>query len=698
MGGLGKTRLAQQIGADVLDTYPDGVWFVDLAPIRDPSLVTGETAQVLGIREEPGRPLVQTLCSHLKSRNVLLILDNCEHLVSANANLANTLLRAAPEIRILATSREALHVPGERVYPLLPLPVPDRADGIEALTQSPSVQLFVERARSHKPSFSLTEREAPAIAELVARLEGIPLALELAAARVRSLSVADINIRLKDRYKLLTGGGRVLMERQQTLRALVDWSYDLLQEKEQRLLARLAVFAGGFTLPSTEEICGADPLAPEDVLDLLSSLVDKSLVMVDEGEDGARYRMLETIREYAREKLLSHGEMDATRGRHCDHFLAMAKASNRGLQGPEQPEWTRRTEAELDNMRAAIAWGLEGGGDPILSGKFEVALLGFWMLRGYGTEGRDIVRRTLRLPAIQASNLARAHTLYAGAALADNQSDYAEARQMLEQCLVLRRGLGEAVDIAATLSTLSLVRLHSGDADGARAGEEEALQIFRQIGDRTGEAIGLLHLGQICAYVTDDVQARHYVHQCLAISREIGHLEMESECERMLGELALEGRDLDAAYAHFANALAVSRNAGDKRGEATAIWLTGRVDLLAGDTRSARIRLGGALRAFRSFEMYADLVACIEDLAALDRAEGLVDDATRLYAAAANVRERLALVRSPRAEVRWKNETASARRFLGDAAYDAASSEGRHWEIGEAVRRALSHVAVPVPA
>ncbi|MDE2004538.1 MAG: adenylate/guanylate cyclase domain-containing protein, partial [Betaproteobacteria bacterium] len=312
MGGLGKTRLSLQIGADVMDLYPDGVWFIDLQAIRDGSLVASETARVLSVREEPGRPLLQTLCAHVKSRKLLLILDNCEQVIDASAELANALLRSAPDVRMLTTSRIALRVPGEQTYVVQPLPLPSRTASFEALSQSTAVQLFVERAKLHKPAFALTEREAPAIAELVSRLEGIPLALELAAARVRSLAVADINKRLNDRYKILTGGDRTLQARQQTLRALVDWSYDLLNEQEQVLLGRLSVFAGSFSLEAAEAVCGADPLDPMDVLDLITSLAEKSLVNTEEAEDGLRYRLLETIRDYSREKLVARGEQAAT--------------------------------------------------------------------------------------------------------------------------------------------------------------------------------------------------------------------------------------------------------------------------------------------------------------------------------------------------------------------------------------------------
>jgi predicted ATPase/class 3 adenylate cyclase len=689
MGGLGKTRLALRIGADALDDFQDGVWFVDLAPIRDPSLVPVETAKALGLREEPGAPLVETLGNHLKSRKLLLILDNCEHLIDASANLANALLRVAPDFRILATSREALHVPGEQVYPVLPLPLADRSDGVEALSHSPAVQLFVERAQTHKPSFALNEREAPAVAELVARLEGIPLAIELAAARVRTLSVTDINARLKDRYKLLTGGGRVLLERQQTLRALVDWSYDLLPENDQLLLARLSAFAGGFDLAAAEVVCGTEPLAPEDIVDLLVSLVDKSLVMPEEGESGTRYRMLETIRDYARIKLIERGELEKLSSRHCDYYFVMAKAGNRGLQGPEQAEWIPRLESDHDNMRAAIAYALGGTGDPVIAVKMEVALMGFRILRGYATEGRANVRALLASPTIQASDIAHAHTLYVGANLADSQSDDWEAERMLETCLALRRGIGNEAEIAATLSTLAAVRLRLGDAVRARQGEEEALAIFRRLGHRIEESIVLLHLGEICAHTGNDEDARRFFEQSLAIARDVKYQETESDCERMLGQLSLEQADLPAARRRFERALEVCEAAGDRRGAAAARWWLAKVDIAAGDADAARRRLGEAIRSFQSFQMSAEMIGSLEDQARLAHVLGVPEEAARLHSAAAAARERLVLPRAPRADQRWRADVGAIRTALGDAAFDAAWAEGREWELKDAIARTL---------
>jgi predicted ATPase/class 3 adenylate cyclase len=693
MGGLGKTRLALQVGASVMDGYPDGVWFIDLQTIRDPSLVAGETARVLGVREEPGRPLVQTLCAHLKSRKLLLILDNCEQVIEASAEVANAILRAAAEVRMLTTSRIALRVPGEQTYVVQPLPVPLRSERFEDLMKSTAVQLFVERAKLHKPSFALTEREAPAVADLVFRLEGIPLALELAAARVRSLTVADINKRLNDRYKILTGGDRTLQARQQTLRALVDWSYDLLEENEQVLLARLSVFAGGFDLPAIEAICGSEPLTPDDALDIVTSLVEKSLLRAEDGDDGARYRMLETIRDYAREKLLLRDEQIPVKIAHCDYFLTFAKASNKGLQGAEQAVWTERIENALDDLRAAINVALEAVVDPLIAVKFEVALMGFWILRGYSSEGRSYVRAALKLPDVQASDVAHAHALYVGATLADAQSDYAEARQMLEACLALRRGMGSPVETAATLSTLSMVRLHTGDVAGARDVEAEAVRIFREIGNPIGEAIGLLHLGQIDAYIGQDADARSHLEKCLKIAGELEYHEVESECELMLGQLALDAADAAGARARFVRSLEVSQDAEDKRNESAALWWLGRVDLASRDFAAARPRLSGALRAFVAFEMFSELLGCLEDHAEMFAATDKPEEAVRLCGTIEALRERLAVPRTPRGERRWQAVVGAGRDALDRERFERAWAAGRSLELQEAVRLAQAQPA-----
>ena len=690
MGGLGKTRLSLQVAAQTIQDYTDGAWFLDLSPLRDAALVVAEAAQVLDVREEPDRPLLQTLCAHLRSKRLLIVIDNCEHLVHACADMAHAILKAAPNVRMVTSSREALRVPGEHAYPILPLPVPKSGDSLEMLAKSTAVRLFVARAQQHKPAFELNEKEAPAIAELVSRLEGIPLALELAAARVRSLGVADINKRLKDRYKILTGGDRVLQERQQTLRALVDWSYELLSQTEQTILSRLAVFVGGFDLAAAEDVCGAEPIDSLDVLDILQSLVEKSLVMLDDSGESTRYRMLETIREYADEKLEQGGEKATIAERHCQHFFTLAKQVRDGLTGPELAEWVQRGEAEIDNLRVAIALPLSGATDSFIAVKFCVALQNFWILRGYASEGRNILRAALALPNVQASEMAQAHALYVAAGLAESQSDHAEAQQMLETCLELRRKLGNPVDIASTLSTLSPARLHGGDTSGASAAEHEALQLFRQVGHRIGEMVGLVHLGQIEVHAGNDELAREHLEKGLTIARAIKHQEGEGAAELALGEAAFESGDQPRAYVRFQRSLTVCQAAGDKRGMANATGWLGRLDLQGDNFDQARDRMQEALRAFHAYEMRSELLNCLEDHAALASQTNASTLAVRLAAATSAMRTRLGLSRSPRAEARWQCRIDALKQLLAEDLFATAWAEGANWGLENAMSSALA--------
>ncbi len=690
MGGLGKTRLSLQVAEDLKPQFADGVWFIDLSPIRDAALVVDETAKTLGVRDEPGQPLLKTLVAHLKPLRVLIVLDNCEHLMQPSADMAHAILRGAPGVRLLATSREGLKVPGELTYPVHPLPVPDRHDGTAALLESTAAQLFVERARLHKPGFEVTERDAAAVAELVVRLEGIPLALELAAARVRAMSIADINLRLRDRYKLLTGGARALQQRQQTLRALVDWSYDMLSENEQTLLGRLAVFVGGFGLEAAEAVCEGDPLESFDILDLLTSLVEKSLVMMEERDGSSRYRMLETIREYAAEKLAQAGGGDAVAARHADFYFALVKQVRDGLMGPDQAQWIECGEADLDNIRAATANALQGRADAFIAVKMAVALQGFWRLRGYATEGRAVVKAALALPAVQAAEMAHAFALYVGAVLAWHQGDHAAAHPMLEKCLALRRALGNPLEIAATLSTLALARLQSGDPQGAAESEREALAMFSEHGDKVGEAIGHQHLGQCADALGDEAAALREFEAALALARQIGHREIEAECEIMIGALDFESGRLPQARERIARSSAISHAAGARSSEIHSLWRQAQVDLAEGQPAEAAPRLAKALEAFQAWEQRAELVACVEDHARLAQALGRTERAAQLAAAADGARTRLALARTARSRARWESWLEGLRQSVPAAAFEAAWQSGVPWDAAEMVRQALA--------
>ncbi len=447
------------------------------------------------------------------------------------------------------------------------------------------------------------------------------------------------------------------------------------------MLGRLSLFVGGFDLAAAENVCSAEPIDEFAVLDLLGSMVDKSLVMLDESGADPRYRMLDTIREYAREKL-DAGETSATIAqRHCEFYFALAKQAHHGSFGPQQALWMRRLESELDNLRAAIALALSGGVEPVIVVKLAVALQGFWILRGYCAEGRRVVKAALELPAIAAADHVRAHALYVGAALAEHQSDHAEALNMLEACLELRRGLGIPVEMASTLSTLSLARLQAGDALGAGVGEHEALEIFRRMGDRIGESIGLLHLGQIAQHVGDDDQARGHLLEALRIAREIEYREVEGECELVLGEIALDAGDLASANERLTRSLAICREAADKRGEANALRWQGRADLAGGLLALAHARLVEALQSFRDAEMWGELLGCLEDCVGLALQFGQPATAANLALTLAATRDRLSLVRTPRSQARWLAQSAA----LSQAPAAPSAAHAEVWEIDAAI-------------
>ena len=389
-GGTGKTRMGLQLAADLLPSYTDGVWVAELAPIADPALVLQTVASVFGVREQQGMPVRELLIDFLRDKELLLVVDNCEHLVDACAQLIEQLLQACPNLKIIASSREALGIAGETVYRVPSLSLPDTAEATRAtLAQSESVQLFVERASAANPKFSLDDQNAAAIAQICRRLDGIPLALELAAARLTVFSAEQVASRLDDRFRLLTGGSRTALPRQQTLRALIDWSYDLLSEPERKLFRKFSVFAGGCTYEAAESIC-----SEMDVLNLLSQLVNKSLVAVEAENGGSRYRLMETVRQYARDKLLESGESEEARNVHFDYFYNLAKTAEPGLDSPQALEWIGRLAAEYDNIRAALEWGLEQNVGRVLS--MVPSLWRFWIRQGHEEEGRTIIREALK--------------------------------------------------------------------------------------------------------------------------------------------------------------------------------------------------------------------------------------------------------------------------------------------------------------
>ena len=590
-------------------------------------------------------------------------------------------------------------MPGEQAVPDLAAAAAGRGRrprGAGAVDRGAAVRRA--RAQSHKPAFTLNEREAPAVAELVARLEGIPLALELAAARVRSLSVADINKRLGERYKLLTGGSRVLQERQQTLRALVDWSYELLRPEEQTLLRRLAVFAGGFDLEAAEAGVRRRPARRAATCwTCWRSLVEKSLVMVRAQREAtaratACWRRCATTRTRswspaARPTPPRRATASTSSSSPSRCATASRAPSRRSGSSAPRPSWTTCAR-RWRTARSGVA-------DVFIAVKLPMALQNFWLLRGYAAEGRAAVRAALALPAIQASDRHHAWALYIGAVLASGQNDHAEARQMLETSLEIVRRLDNPAEIAATLSTLAVVRLQSGDAEAARRSELEALQIFEQLDDPLCQAISQLHLGQCAACLAEDDAAAVHLQRALALAQQVGQQEIAAECRFELGALACEAGDAATARHWLDDALRLSRASGNKRGEACALWCLGRVDLFEGDTLAAQPRLAAALRAFRDFEMREQALGCLESCARWAQAEhvgrsaGTGALAVALSAAATHMRERLALPRSPRAEAYWQSRVQALPSAVDARALAEAQAQGLAWGMDDAVRAAL---------
>ena len=462
-GGCGKTRLSLQVAADSLERFPDGVWLVELAPLADPGLVAQTIATALGLKETPGKPIVQTLTEHLEDKRLLLLLDNCEHLLDGCAKLVDTLLGKLPQVRILASSREALGIGGEQSYRVPSLSLPDLKQAHTPTSVAPfeAVQLFSERAILSRPDFQITPQNAAALVSICHRLDGIPLAIELAAARVRSLSVEEINRKLDQRFRLLTGGSRTALPRQQTLRSLIDWSYDLLNASEKLLLQRVSVFAGGWTMEAAECVCIGAGVENAEVLDLMTSLADKSLVLAEEGDGQMRYRLLETVRQYAREKLIESGNGEALRERHRDYFLALAKQAQPKMMGIEHATWLRRLEDEHENLRAALDWSqMEERSDAGL--QLCAALHRFWWARGYLSEGREWCIRALGKAGAEAQTQERADALNVAGVLAYHQGDYPAARASDEESLADSAAIGRSEGRCRLAEQPGACRLRSG--------------------------------------------------------------------------------------------------------------------------------------------------------------------------------------------------------------------------------------------
>ncbi len=665
-GGCGKTRLALKVGADLVENTGAHVWLVELASLSDPSLVVQTVATVLGVHEEPGRTLLQCLLDSLVPRKLLLILDNCEHLVDACAQLVASLLRTCPQVRVLATSQEALDIPGERSWRLPSLSVPDldtllsqraaplnQEEAVSLLTRFEATQLFLERARTYVPDLEATPQNATAVVQICQQLDGIPLAIELAAARVRVMSIEQIAERLRDRFRLLTGGSRMALPRHQTLTALIDWSYDLLSEPERVLLRRLSVFQGGCTLEAVETVCTATLLESWEALDLLVRLVDKSLVVYEERQEGSRYRLLETVRAYSAGKLQAAGELLSTRAQHRLFFCNFADECDRDLLKREQILLLNSLETEHDNLRAVLEWCAEEN-EPLAAVRLTGSLWRFWFFRSHLQEGSERLAKALQHAADAGLQAETASALTGAGVLAYFQGDAMRAYACCSESQMRARERGDRWLLATSLNVLGILAYHMGDLPLAKAQFEEALDISRQLGDAWAMALSLSDVGFI----------------------------------------RMEQGDLASAQALCEEAVVLARSAGEKWGICNALFYLGSVARALGKYAWARQSLTEGLTVSQELGQVVVSTWCLEGIGWAWGLEGYGDRAARMLGAAEALREGLGAPPSPSTTANYVQNRERVQAMLGQEAFEAAWQEGRQFGRSAAFAYALEESPV----
>ncbi len=688
-GGVGKTRLAVELAGEMLDEFPEGMWFVDLGPLTEPNFVAPAIAQSVGVMHAPGQPILDTLIDHLQGRRILLVLDNCEHLLDEAARTVDALLRSCGSLRVLATSREGLAIGGEAVFPVPSLSVPDPATATPAdLPRYEAVRLFVERATAAAPGFQITEQNASAVAQICRRLDGVPLAIELAAARVRALPVEQIATRLDDRFRLLTGSSRVTVPRHQTLRQTIDWSHDLLDEDERIVFRRLAAFVGGCSLDAAEAVCAGPDVDASAVLDLLTHLVDKSLLIAETAGSEAHYRQLETIRQYARDRLLESGEAHDVLRRHRDWFLAMvARAEPEFFQGAESADWLQRLDREHDNLRTALQWSLDEPGEEREGLHLAAGLWRFWEIHGHLAEGRGWLERFLQATSGEISALQA--DAYTGAGiLAFMLGDQAGASALHERSLELHRQVGDPNGIALAANNLANAAALSGDYAAARRLYETVIPWARERGDSRVVAFALVNSAEAVALDGDPVQARAQYDEGVAAFRQAGDRWGEAYGLDSLGVMLARLGQRDEATSLHEQALVISRSLGDERGVARALAHMGDVAVRANDFKRARALYVESLEIRRALGDLPGIASAMEKLAAIIT-ETDPRGAAVLLGAAERVRD---LIRAPVPRAVREEYEAFRRRVqevLGDGPFDEARAEGRRLSTESALARIL---------
>lgn len=666
-GGCGKSRLAVEAASRMRASCPHGVWLVALAPLADPHLVVQTAATALGIRESPGSDLAATMRDALRDRDLLLIMDNCEHLLASSAALINLLLEGCPRVRILATSREPIGVPGEKTYrvPSLPLPGPERALDLEPLLRFASVRLFVERARALGSGFELTMANADAVSHICRRLDGIPLAIELAAARARVLPVGQILSRLEDCFRILSDGVKPGLPRQQTLRATVDWSYSMLANEERVLFDRLGVFSGGMSLEAVEDVCATAPLGAEAVLDLMTHLVDKSLVLPMEGRGGdARYRLLEPLRQYSRERLLASGEDPLLAERHRAYFTQQAERAEPELEGPDQVIWLRHLEDDHDNYLSAIRSALDSG-DPDRGLRLTGSIWRFWWVRGYMSEARIRLESVLGMPGAGRKDALRARALVGAGRMCFELSRFPEARAYHEEALEIRRALGDRPGEAMSLVNLGIVAQGQSDHSLAKRYYEESLAIHCDLGNQRGEAICLNNLGRLANEQDDSEAAARLFEKSLRIRQALGDRRGMAISLNGLGVAALQRNDLTASLLQFGRCLEIQREIGDRPGAAETLLAMAGATALAGCLDEARRLTREGIALLRELGDRLSIVSAIEACLILASVEAKPELVMRLAEQRRVYRKSTAFREIPADERRLGGIVAAARRALG---------------------------------
>jgi predicted ATPase/DNA-binding XRE family transcriptional regulator len=735
--GIGKTRLALEIAGELLGEFEDGVFFVPLAPVTDPSLVASTIAQVLGLKEAGNEPIQARLIQHLQHKRMLLLLDNFEQVVSA-ANLVADLLSTCPQLKVLVTSREGLHLRGERRLSVPPLALPQdgRLPPIEALAGYAAVQLFVERAQAVS-SFRLTEENVEAVATICVRLDGLPLAIELVAARSRLLPPKAILSRLigqgpgsgqgegaggRASLHLAAGGARDLPARHQTLRAAIEWSYDLLELAEQKLFARLGVFVGGFTLAAAEAVCNARGDLLLDVLDGVESLLDKSLLGEQRTGDQEgqaeevggvgwepRFTMLQTIHEYALERLEESGEGDSVRRWHAEYFLALSEAAEPELRGPRQREWLERLEVDHANLRSALRWASENAAEEIAL-RLAGSLHWFWFFRGYLSEGREHLTRALSLgDAIESDEsagaqqaaakrfepgymTARAKALRNAGILAHTQGDFSVARSLFEEGLAINQALEDKPGIATMLSSLSNVALAQGDHARAQSLQEESLAIYRTLRDKWGMATTLNNLGNVLREQGRYDEARAMLEEGLALHRQLAEKSSIALSLNSLGTVISAQGHKAEARALIEESLAIRREQGDKVGTGIVLHNLGSVACDMGDYAAARQFHMESLAVNQELGNKRSIALCLEGLAKVAWLQGQAEEAVRLYGAADVLRETIGSPPSAHMRAGYEVMLAALRSQLGEARFASTWNQAHSVSLEEAVALASGDV------